>query len=305
MSVEATRRRSNATPSDPASAGGATSDKEKVLLKMLQVMTKMLEQLFKSIDAGGGGGGGSDRTGSGGDAPCGGPPAGKAPEGGPGAGKTPEGKPEAGKAPENERDAGKAPEGQPNAESDTGKRTSDDVAGKSPNEPKPGASDFGPLSKDAQKSANTSEETSKVSEQYIGNLQADFGLTREQAIGIVANLSHESLGMNSGITQGGGIGSPSSNMNDDNANGYGIAQWGGSRKEALIAFAKENGLDPSSQAANYGFLKQELSGEYKGAIDAVKNTDSSQDATQAFCKAFEKPSDPQMELRLQIARELS
>jgi len=59
----------------------------------------------------------------------------------------------------------------------------------------------------------------------------DFGLTKDQAAGIVANLWHESGGMNSGINQGGKIGTPSSNMVDDNANGYGIAQWGGTRKQ--------------------------------------------------------------------------
>ena len=166
----------------------------------------------------------------------------------------------------------------------------------------PGGSE--PLSSSPQSTANSADETKKISEQYISQLQQDFGLTREQAVGIVANLSHESAGMNSGINQGGAIGAPSGNS-DINGSGYGIAQWGGARKEGLIEFAQQHGLDPSSQAANYGYLKQELSGEYKSAIDAVKGTSTAADATLAFCNSFEKPTDPQMNSRLAIVQQLA
>lgn len=154
------------------------------------------------------------------------------------------------------------------------------------------------LSTAPQTTANTPEQSQQVAGQYVNNLMHDFNLTKPQAEGIVANLWHESGGMNSGINQGGAIGQPSGNMADDNANGYGIAQWGGSRKEGLISYAKQNGLDPSSQAANYGYLKQELETTQSGAISAVKNTSTAQDATQAFCNSFEKPSDPEMSSRL-------
>ncbi|WP_434115479.1 phage tail tip lysozyme [Paraburkholderia caffeinilytica] len=154
------------------------------------------------------------------------------------------------------------------------------------------------LSTAPQTAANTPEQSQQVAGQYVNNLMQDFNLTKPQAEGIVANLWHESGGMNSGINQGGAIGQPSGNMADDNANGYGIAQWGGSRKEGLINYAKQNGLDPSSQAANYGYLKQELETTQSGAISAVKNTSTAQDATQAFCDSFEKPSDPEMSSRL-------
>jgi hypothetical protein len=160
--------------------------------------------------------------------------------------------------------------------------------------------DSGPLSTEAQTSANSPEESKKVAEQYVSQLQKDFGLSKEQAQGVVANLWHESMGMNSGINQGGNIGPPSSNNADDNANGYGMAQWGGVRKEGLIEFAKENGMDPSSQAASYGYLKKELSGEFSGVIDALKSTKTSEEALSVFCKQFEKASDPQMESRIQI-----
>lgn len=173
-----------------------------------------------------------------------------------------------------------------------------------PAQPATGGGDAGPLSGAAQTQALQPGESLQVAQQWKDNLKKDFGLNDAQAAGIVGNLWHESGGMNSGITQGGGIGRPNGNMADDNGNGYGIAQWGGVRKQGLIDFAKANKLDPSSQAANYGYLKQELQGEYKGAIDAVKGTNDVAGATAAFCNSFEKPSDPQMASRLEYAMKL-
>ncbi|WP_322789490.1 phage tail tip lysozyme [Paraburkholderia megapolitana] len=154
------------------------------------------------------------------------------------------------------------------------------------------------LSTAPQTTALSQSQGQQVADQYVNNLMSDFGLTKPQAQGIVANLWHESGGMNSGINQGGQIGAPTGNNADDNANGYGIAQWGGSRKEGLEAYAKQNGLDPSSEAANYGYLKQELQTTQSGAISAVKGTSNAQDATSAFMTSFEKPSDPELASRL-------
>ncbi|MFP3550256.1 phage tail tip lysozyme [Paraburkholderia sp. SIMBA_049] len=154
------------------------------------------------------------------------------------------------------------------------------------------------LSTAPQTQALSPAQSKQAADAYVSNLQKDFGLTKDQAAGIVANLWHESGGMNSGINQGGKIGAPSSNMADDNANGYGIAQWGGTRKQGLLDYARQHNLDPSSEAANYGYLKQELQTSQAGAIAAVKGTNSAQAATQAFCNAFEQPSDPQMASRL-------
>ncbi|WCM24403.1 phage tail tip lysozyme [Paraburkholderia bryophila] len=167
-----------------------------------------------------------------------------------------------------------------------------------------GGASWGGLSTAPQTTALSESQGHAVAEQYIANLQKDFGLTHDQAAGIVANLWHESGGMNSGINQGGAIGQPSSNMADDNGNGYGIAQWGGSRKQGLIDFAHANGLDPSSQAANYGYLKQELQTDHANAIAAVKGTSSADAATEAFSSSFEQASDPEMASRLQDLQEV-
>jgi hypothetical protein len=161
---------------------------------------------------------------------------------------------------------------------------------------------WGQLSTRPQTQANTPQQTAQVAGEYAQNLKRDFGLTDAQAAGIVGNLWHESAGMNSGITQGGAIGSFGDHP-DDNAHGIGIAQWGGTRGDGLLQYAKANGLDPTSQAANYGYLRQELQGPYKGAIDAVKNSSTVAGATQAFSSEYEKPSDPQMDSRLKYANQ--
>lgn len=163
----------------------------------------------------------------------------------------------------------------------------------------------GELSTSAQTAALSAEQSAQVGAQWKQNLQKDFGLTNDQAAGIVGNLWHESGGMNSGITQGGKIGEPNANMADDNGNGYGIAQWGGARKQGLIDYAEKNGMAASSQAANYGYLKQELSGPYASAIDAVKGCGDVASATAAFANAFEKPSDPQMDSRVAYAEKVA
>lgn len=160
------------------------------------------------------------------------------------------------------------------------------------------------LSTQAQTKAYTPEETSKVAIKYMNNLRKDFGLTKPQAAGIVANLMHESEGMNPGINQGGAIGEPSSNMADDNENGYGIAQWGGVRKKSLINYAKGHGIPVSSDAANYGYLRQELKGDCEYVIDIIKNTNSVEESTKVFEQIFERATDPQMNSRLAFAYSL-
>ena len=162
----------------------------------------------------------------------------------------------------------------------------------------------GILDTSAQTTALTPEQSAHVASQWKDQLKKDLGLTDDQAKGVVGSLWHESAGMNSGITQGGKIGEPNTNMADDNANGYGIAQWGGTRKQGLIDYAKQNGLPASSQAANYGFLKQELSGPYASVVDAVKATNDVPSSTAAFTNLFEEPSDPQMASRVSLAEQV-
>jgi TP901 family phage tail tape measure protein len=112
----------------------------------------------------------------------------------------------------------------------------------------------------------------------MSQLQRDFGLTREQAAGIVGNLGHESGGFRhmQELNPRGGRG------------GFGWAQWTGPRRRAFENWAAANGLDPKSDQANYGFLKHELMTSERGALAAVRRQSTVQGATLAFERSYER-----------------
>lgn len=156
----------------------------------------------------------------------------------------------------------------------------------------------------------TPEEGRAMAVKVARQLMIDFpGMTKEQAAGIVGNLWHESAGMNANVNEF-GSGPPDQNYGPPNGSqfGYGWAQWTGSRKWDYINFCKREGLDPSSPAANYAFLKHELkNGEADGTpsslphILAVNTVDG---AAYAFRQKYERATMPVDSERLKHAREL-
>jgi TP901 family phage tail tape measure protein len=112
----------------------------------------------------------------------------------------------------------------------------------------------------------------------MSQLQSDFGLTREQAAGIVGNLGHESGGFRhmQELNPRGGRG------------GFGWAQWTGPRRRAFESWAAAKGLDPKSDQANYGFLKHELMTSERGALVSVRRQSTVQGATLAFERSYER-----------------
>jgi hypothetical protein len=111
---------------------------------------------------------------------------------------------------------------------------------------------------------------------------SDFGVTREQAAGIVGNLGHESAGLQAGIQEL----KPRAGRG-----GLGWAQWTGVRRVAFEKYLVDNGLEATDPEANYGFLKQELLTTHKSALEAVRNTTDTEQATKVFEQTFEKAAD--------------
>lgn len=109
-------------------------------------------------------------------------------------------------------------------------------------------------------------------------LMADYGLTKEQAAGIVGNLGHESAGFSA--------------MQEKRPlagrGGWGWAQWTGPRRREFERKAKEWGLDPNSDEMNYRFLKHELDGSERKALAAVRGQKTAQGAMYAFENQFER-----------------
>lgn len=111
-------------------------------------------------------------------------------------------------------------------------------------------------------------------------LQEDFGLTKEQAAGVMGNLGHESGGLNTLQER--------NPIVPGSRGGYGWAQWTGPRRKAFEKWAADNGhTDLSSDEANYGFLKHELRTTHRGAISALKKTGTAEEASVSFEQTYE------------------
>jgi hypothetical protein len=127
-------------------------------------------------------------------------------------------------------------------------------------------------------------------------LQQDFpSLTREGAAGIVGNLHHECGGFKTlqeikPVVKG-------------SRGGYGWAQWTGPRRREFEAWAAKNNLKLDSRAANYGFLKHELTNTSERRVIAqlagVKDVSRAADI---FSNVFLRPGTPHLESRRRAAR---
>ncbi len=132
---------------------------------------------------------------------------------------------------------------------------------------------------------------SQIGQQLMADLMRDFGLTPAQAAGVVGNLDHESGGFKS-LQE-------IDPMVEGARGGFGYAQWTGPRRRAFESWAAENGLDPTSYEANYGFLKHELTATPEGAvIDKLRGANSPDEAATVFSETFLRPGIPHMGSRV-------
>lgn len=137
--------------------------------------------------------------------------------------------------------------------------------------------------------------TQNIAAQLLSDLKRDFGLTDAQAAGVVGNLMHESGGFQSLQEQ-----NPSSGRG-----GFGYAQWTGARRNAFENFAAQNGLDPTSYEANYGYLKHELNTDpyERRQFDTVKNAKTAAEAAKLVSDNFLRPGNPNIVARQNYANQ--
>jgi hypothetical protein len=109
------------------------------------------------------------------------------------------------------------------------------------------------------------------------NLMQDFGFSKIQAAGILGNIGHEC----------GGFKEMQELHPISGRGGFGWAQWTGDRRVKFETFCKNAPLDPTSDAANYGFLKQELQTSFKGVISKLKSAPSVEEAVKIFEANYE------------------
>ena len=113
---------------------------------------------------------------------------------------------------------------------------------------------------------------------YVGQ-----GLSPAQASGIIGNLQGESgQDINpSSISKGDGR---------DGSDSIGIAQWNGTRAQALKDYAASKGVPWSDLNTQLEFLHQELQGPEKAAYGQLMAAQTPEDAGNAML-AFERPKD--------------
>jgi len=128
-------------------------------------------------------------------------------------------------------------------------------------------------------------------------LSQRLGISPAAASGIVSNLNAES-----GIQ---GINEVNPAV-PGSRGGFGWAQWTGPRRDAFEAYAAQNHLDPSSDAANMGFLVQELTTKYPQVLAQLRRGDiSAREAADIVARGYIIPPSDKVEGHVSDAERIS
>lgn len=74
--------------------------------------------------------------------------------------------------------------------------------------------------------------------------------------------------------------------------GFGLAQWtSGGRKQSLLDHCRALGASIGDEDAQLSFLRWELENGYKAVLKKLRNATSVKEASDYFCKKFERPKD--------------
>ena len=111
-------------------------------------------------------------------------------------------------------------------------------------------------------------------------LISDFGLKDFQAAGILGNIGLECDGFREMQEK--------KPLVPGSKGGFGWAQWTGPRRVQFEAFCSTNGLSPISDAANYGFLKEELNTTQTQSVSAVQKAANIAKSVRTFEATFER-----------------
>lgn len=119
-----------------------------------------------------------------------------------------------------------------------------------------------------------------IPERLISDLQQDLHLTEFQAAGVAGNLARETG--NFRYMQ------EINPLVQNSRGGIGYSQWTGVRRKAYEAWAGDRDL--TAYETNYGYLLEEMTGEFRRVTAKLKQTDNQEEATRVFMKGFLRPS---------------
>lgn len=126
---------------------------------------------------------------------------------------------------------------------------------------------------------------------YVMQRLVNEGVDPQTAAGYVGALMQESGGNTFDI-------SPTA---ENPSGAYGIAQWLGSRRDDLNAFAKERGKDPSDFETQVEFLVHEIKGNEAESLEAIRGAKSPEEAGMLADQYYER-SEGTDEIRSQKAK---
>jgi len=130
----------------------------------------------------------------------------------------------------------------------------------------------------------------KILRYYVGK-----ELTLVQAAGIAGNFGRES-GFNPAIIQGGAI--ADENYRPVNSVGFGLAQWTfTSRQQPLVDLAVSSNRPIIDLGLQLDYSWQELTGNYKGGLAALKEATTPDNAAYVFHRDYEGSADTEEEVR--------
>lgn len=119
-----------------------------------------------------------------------------------------------------------------------------------------------------------------------------MGLTKAQIAGVIGNLKVES-----------NLSPTAYNPNDKGQPSQGLAQWRGSRRAGLLAYAKRVGKDPNSLDAQLGYMREEFLGSENSAFLRLKGAGTAAEAAVAFDKYYERSDGTARTQRVQYAND--
>lgn len=139
--------------------------------------------------------------------------------------------------------------------------------------------------------------------QAIAHLKTEYGWTQEQATGIVANLVWESGGKRIGPVTEWTI---DTTALGDKGKAHGAGQWQATRYHGLLSYTMAQWPLRSSAEleVQLGYINWEMGSSEKKAARTLKEAKTYEEATEAVCKYYLRPSVPHLEKRIAIAKAL-
>lgn len=132
----------------------------------------------------------------------------------------------------------------------------------------------------------------------MGNLQAESGLVFNNLENMYNSKYHMT---DAQYTAAVDAGIYNNFIND--AAGYGLAQWTyWTRKRGLLDMAKKRGVSISDPTLQLDYLKEELTGRYKGVLNVMQSAASVRIASDAVMVGFENPANQSESAKASRAR---